>query len=302
MEPQWETLDSGPQVVQAVAEQLAPDNEVALASPSPEPSPQPVPRPENHLTQAASDLPPGSKVAAGTVSGAGVGTTEADLPPARVPPSVRLLYTVKALSKGANTQGSGRLDWSHDGQTYQASLTAKILFFTVMSQTSTGRLSDKGIAPERFTDSRRSGRAAHFERSTGKIRYSNNAPDAALLPGAQDRLTVNFQLSALFNARPDAYSEGQTLRLPVSSHDLAEVWLFRVGPTSHQTLPAGEIVTRQLTRSPRKEFDRKVDIWLAPAMAHLPVRLRITEPSGDFLDMQLEELPQLPALEKPLHP
>jgi outer membrane biosynthesis protein TonB len=283
-----------PEVIEPEVVVEAPPTELALAIP-PEPVPDPPPPAPVEVPVApappVSDVKPGTEVADGTVQGAGVGLSEAGLPPAVVPPSVQLKYAVKALSKGSTYHGSGRLDWSHDGQQYQARLTAKVLFFNVFGQTSEGRLSDKGLAPDRFTDNRRSERAAHFERSAAKIRYSNNAPDAVLLPGAQDRLSVNLQLAALFNARPDAYAEGQTLRLPVSSHDMSEVWLFRVGPQSTERLPAGEVAARKLTRSPRKEFDRTVELWLGPTIAHLPVRLRITEPSGDFVDMTLEELP-----------
>lgn len=276
-----------------VEPELPPPVEVAVAAPS-ETVPDPVAEPA--VTPAAepvSDLKQGTEVAAGTVQGAGVGLSDASLPPAAVPPNVQLRYDVKGLAKGFNYTASGRLDWSHDGHRYEASMTVKALFLGSRGQTSVGRVSDKGLAPERFTDRSRSERAAHFERSTAKIRYSNNAPDAVLLPGAQDRLSVNLQLAALFNARPDAFSEGQTLRLPVSSHDLSEVWLFRVGPQVTVRLPAGDVLARKLTRSPRKEFDKTVEIWLGPSVAHLPVRLRITESNGDFVDMKLEDLPAL---------
>ena len=288
--PEPEPVVIEPVVIEPVVE--APPVEVAVAPP-PEPVPEPPPVPVVEPQPPVSDLPASTQVAAGTVQASGVGVSGASLPPANVPPSVQLKYAVTAVSKGSNYNGSGQLDWKHDGQTYQASLTAKVLIFKVMSQTSEGQLNDKGLAPDRFTDSRRSERVAHFERSSGKVRYSNNAPDAALLPGMQDRLSIFFQLSSLFGARPDAYSEGQNLRLPVSSVEASETWLFQVGPQADERLPAGEMPTRKLTRSPRKEFDRKVEVWLAPAIAHLPVRLRITEQNGDFVDMKLDELPAL---------
>ena len=58
-------------------------------------------------------------------------------------------------------------------------------------------------------------------------------------------------------------------------------------------LPAGEVLARTLTRSPRKEYDRKVEVWLLPGYAHLPGRIRTTEPNGDHWDMRLEQLPVL---------
>jgi hypothetical protein len=81
------------------------------------------------------------------------------------------------------------------------------------------------------------------------------------------------------------------LRLPVTSIDAAEVWLFQVGPQTTESLPAGDVVARKLTRSPRREHDRKVEVWLMPDYAHLPGHIRVTEPNGDTLDMRLQELP-----------
>jgi hypothetical protein len=31
-------------------------------------------------------------------------------------------------------------------------------------------------------------------------------------------------------------------------------------------------------------------VWYAPSLGYLPVRIRITEPSGDYVDQQLESL------------
>ena len=49
---------------------------------------------------------------------------------------------------------------------------------------------------------------------------------------------------------------------------------------------AGSLDTLKLTRAPRREYDQKVEIWLAPALSYLPSRIRITQTSGDFIDQQ----------------
>ena len=51
-----------------------------------------------------------------------------------------------------------------------------------------------------------------------------------------------------------------------------------------------QMPTLKLTRKPRKEFDQKVEIWFAPSLGYLPVRNRITQPNGDFIDQQLVEI------------
>jgi Protein of unknown function (DUF3108) len=271
-----------------VEPETPPPTEVAVVVP-PEPVVEPPVAP---VVEPASDLKPGTDVAAGTVQGAGMGSADASLPPAVLPPDVTLRYAATASVKGSSYNGSGQLDWKNDGQQYEARLATRVLVFTVLEQTSVGRVNDKGLSPDRFADRRRSNeRAAHFDRERQRVRYSNNAPDTQLLPGMQDRLSINFQLAGLFNARPDAYAEGQVLRLPVTSIDAAEVWLFQVGPQTSESLPAGNVVARKLTRSPRREHDRKVEVWLMPDYAHLPGHIRVTEPNGDTLDMRLQELP-----------
>lgn len=276
-----------------------PPVEVAVAPPDP-PAPPPVEATPASPPAPVSDLPPATEVSASTVQGQGAGLADAGLPPALPPPGVDLRFSATSISKGKTYNGSAQLEWSHDSQQYEARLTVRVLVFTVLSQSSKGQINAKGLAPDRFSDQRRSSeRAAHFDREGQRLRFSNNAPDAKLLPGAQDRLSVNFQLSALFNARPEAYAEGKVLRLPVSGVDTAEVWLFQVGPVANEALPAGEVQTVRLTRSPRKEYDRKVEVWLMPAYAHLPGRIRITEPNGDYLDMVLQDLPVLPQRNDP---
>jgi hypothetical protein len=42
----------------------------------------------------------------------------------------------------------------------------------------------------------------------------------------------------------------------------------------------------RLLRNPRKEYDVKVELWLAPGAAYAPVRLRLTQPNGDWVDQQ----------------
>jgi hypothetical protein len=67
----------------------------------------------------------------------------------------------------------------------------------------------------------------------------------------------------------------------------AEIWTFHVSSDEQLTVPAGEFTTRRLTRGPRKPNDDKVELWLAPTLGYLPVRLKLTQPNGDFADLQL---------------
>ena len=55
-------------------------------------------------------------------------------------------------------------------------------------------------------------------------------------------------------------------------------------------LPYGDLPSLKLNRNPRKEFDQRIELWLAPSLDYLPVRLRITNANGDSVDQLLRSL------------
>ena len=66
----------------------------------------------------------------------------------------------------------------------------------------------------------------------------------------------------------------------------AELWEFRVEAEEELVLPGGRTRALKLVRSPRKPFDQTVELWLAPGMDYVPVRVRLTQQNGDRLDQQ----------------
>ena len=211
--------------------------------------------------------------------------------PAQPPASAQLSYNVEGKSKGLNYNATGSLDWRNEGRAYSARMEIRVFLLGSRVQTSQGELVATGLQPERFADKSRSERAAHFDRVENRIRFSNNAMDAELLPGAQDRLSVFLQLAGLLNARPDAFSEGQSIDIPVAGTSSSEIWRFQVQGLVSLDLPAGSLIARHLVRETREPRDTRVDIWLAPSLGHLPVRIRLTQDNGDVVDQSLRSLP-----------
>ena len=218
-------------------------------------------------------------------------STARTLPPAQPPASTRLDYAVTGNIKGIAYNAEGKLDWTHADGRYSARMEMKVFLLGSRVQTSTGRVGPAGLSPERFADKSRSEKAAHFDTELQRIRFSNNAPEAALLPGAQDRLSLFLQIAGLLQARPQAYASGQTIEMQVVGTGDADIWRFEVGDEVTLALPAGEMRARLLKRMPRKEFDSTVEMWLAPGLQHLPVRLRVTQANGDVADQQLRRMP-----------
>jgi hypothetical protein len=202
------------------------------------------------------------------------------------PPSMKLHYEVTAQAKGISLRGEGELQWRNDGNRYEARLEVSSPFLPKRIQQSAGAITADGLAPLRFSDKARSEEAAHFDREGGKVTFSSNRPDAALEAGAQDRLSVTLQLGAMIAGEPKKYPAGTSISVQTASTREAEPWVFTVEGAESLALPGGTVNTLKLTRNPRKEFDQKVELWIAPGMDYVPVRLRLTQPNGDWVDQQ----------------
>ena len=203
-----------------------------------------------------------------------------------VPASTRLKFDATGMRGKLRYHANGELAWLHDGNNYEARLQLSAFLVGARVLTSTGALTPAGLAPKRYGDKYRSETAAHFERDRGRVVFSANTPEAMLLPGAQDQLSVFVQLAAMLAGEPQRYPPGSTISMQTVGTRIAEPWTFTIDAAETLALPGGEQQALRLTRLPRREYDQKVEIWLAPALAYLPARIRITQSNGDFIDQQ----------------
>ena len=248
---------------QAEAARAAPENPAAAAPPA-----------------SAIDIQPPGAVARSGASAA---------PAVQIPAPQRLQFDVSGEVKKFHYSARAELLWQHDGQQYQARQEISLLFLGSRTQSSTGALSEGGLRPQRFADRSRSEQAAHFDYAQGQVTFSANTPTAPMVTGTQDRLSVFIQLGALLAAAPERYPPGTRISLATVSARAADVWAFTVEDEETLDLPAGSISARKLQRLPRRDhdYDQKAELWLAPSLGYLPVRIRITQANGDFADLRL---------------
>lgn len=201
-----------------------------------------------------------------------------------IPGSVRLKYNVKIEYRGVPVTFGSELLWLQDGKTYDARMEISMGLLGSVVQTSKGQLGDHGLEPLRFSDKRRSEVAAHFERGRGLVVFSANTPDAPLLPGAQDQLSMLIQLASMIGGAPGMFAEGMDIPMQSIGPRSSESWTFTVGKSETLTLPGGPVNALKLNRPSVNEFGQRAEIWLAPDMAYMPVRIRLTEANGDVAD------------------
>jgi hypothetical protein len=190
--------------------------------------------------------------------------------------------------------GTGELKWRHQGNSYEARLEGRVAGINILTWASQGGFDKAGIAPVRYTDSRRgkNEQAANFQRKAGKISYSGPSTEYPLLDGTQDRLSWMIQAAAIAQASPKLMAAGGRIAMFVTgARGDAEVWAFQV--LGVEDVDAGGTVrhTIKLLREPRKPHDTRVEVWLDPAEHHLPVRARLSN-GGDALELLLQSTQQ----------
>ena len=208
----------------------------------------------------------------------------------KLPASAVLRYEMTGSAKGLTYHAKAELGWLNEGDHYDARMTVSALFLGSRSMASVGQLGTGGLAPTRFSDKTRSEVAAHFEPDKGLITFSANTPPAPWVPGAQDRVSVFFQISGFIAASPNDFPAGTTVVMYTTGPRSADTWTFTVVGEELLYLPYGNVKAIKLQRKPQRDYDQMVEIWLAPSLDYLPVRNKITQSNGDFIDQQLTEL------------
>ena len=204
-----------------------------------------------------------------------------------LPGSARLDYRLSGSAKGLTYHAKGELVWRNTEGSYDARLTVSAFFIGARTMTSTGQVGAEGLAPSRFADKYKTEVAAHFDAGQGKIIFSANTPVLPWVKGAQDRVSVVLQLGGMLAGNPAGFPAGSMISMYTVGPRDADSWTFKVDGEERLTLPFGELATVKLSRQPRREYDQKVEIWYAPSLGYLPVRSKITQSNGDYVDQEL---------------
>lgn len=205
--------------------------------------------------------------------------------------TTRLSYVATGRQGTISLGGvSAEVNWLRAASTYEARLRWFFLYKTLRDQQSFGQIDSTGLMPDSFSEVRRKQEAqARFDRAHGLVSFSVGTPSAPLRPGAQDRLSVVFQMGALLAANPARHPTGSSLEFQVVGLKAAETWVFNIDAEGTHDVPAGRFATRKAVRLPQTELDDKIEIWFATELHHLPIRIRQTMADGDFVDMALQD-------------
>lgn len=299
-----------------------------VTAPLPTPAATPAPRKPTRPrppAQPASQEPPADMAANTPVDqpGAPVPALEAPPPattesvaqaatpsePATLPPPAPLGLTVGALpapvligykltgqEKGLTYYASGELRWQHNPSQYEASLTIKAFLLGARVFSSVGSVGPQGLMPLRLGDKWRGEKATHFDAENHRINFSNNKPSTDLQAGAQDQVSLYVQLAAAMAGDPERYKPGSSVSIQTATINDAVPWTLTLQAEENVQVDGKPVPTTKWVCLPRGKFDTQVELWLSRAHAWMPVRIRITQVSGSFIDMNMDSIQPLAPL------
>ncbi len=280
----------------ATAELPAPEENLNL--PNSEQDTAALPSPPDKLPQAeAIPLPP-EKIEVASVS----------VPPASnaltakvgdFPPNTQINYKLTGQERGLTYHAFGSLKWQTQSNpntptAYEAELRVKAFLVGSRVWRSVGALTENGLAPLRYSDSWRGERAAHFEAAPKKISFSGNTPSTELQPGAQDQVSLFIQMAATVSAKN--FKLGSELNVQTATARDAVNWTLTYKSDDSIEVNGNRLETQRWVCLPRGKFDSQIEMWLSQAHGGMPVRIKITQVSGNFIDMEMRDAESLPAL------
>jgi hypothetical protein len=225
--------------------------------------------------------------------------TDAADPLADWPLSTRLRYRVEGHFRGP-VHGDAEVEWLRQGDRYQLRLSLgigpRLTPFALRHLLSEGRIHAQGLRPERYDERTRIGlgapRHTQLRLDGGLLRWSNGR-ELPAPSGVQDSASQFGQIAWELLRAGTPLRPGQVLALPLALPQQLASWRYEVvgvewAPTP--LAPATELWhLRPLPPLPAGAL--AAEIWLAPALSYLPLRLRIVQNSDTWLLLHLDAVP-----------
>jgi Protein of unknown function (DUF3108) len=114
-------------------------------------------------------------------------------------------------------------------------------------------------------------------------------------PGMQDTASQFVQLTYVFSTRPELLRPGGTVDIPLALPHKVDVWTYDVIGEEVLDTPFGPLPSIHLKprRAVVKAGELSAEIWFAPQLRYLPVRIRIEQDADNYLDLMISKPPEI---------
>ena len=293
-QPAVRVVPPPPRLALAARPQASVSAALAASVPASVPEPPPPTASAPEAVAEAASAPAESAPVASAAS-----APSSDEPGPEWPLSTRLTYVLTGNYRGP-VHGQAQVEWLRKGRDYQVHLDVDVgpsfAPFITRRMSSQGQLTPDGIAPQRYDEQTSfivgEGRRATVFFLPNEVQLASG-PRLPALRGAQDSASQFVQLTWLFLTGRELLQPGRVVRFPlVLPRRQYEDWQYEVVGEEWVETSMGWMPSWHLrpTRPPKAD-DLAAEVWLAPGLQYLPVRLIIRQDAQTYVDLTLKNPP-----------
>jgi Protein of unknown function (DUF3108) len=216
------------------------------------------------------------------------------------PPDTRVTYRLTGNYRGELT-GGARVQWQQvpapdgkpESRRYQVRLEMNLSGISIASMTSQGKITEAGLLPEVYEE-KLPGAVRRVDFEDAQIRFNNGRVDVRPTT-VQDTASQFVDLSHRFATGVETLKAGAEVRVWLARPGGLDFWTYDVMASEIlQTPTLGAIEAFHLKPRPLANPRGPIvaEMWFAPSLQYLPVRVRITLGGGSFIDMMVERIEQ----------
>lgn len=213
-------------------------------------------------------------------------------PPDRWPADTRLSYDLRGYYRG-DLHGSAKVQWQRQQARYQVRIDISVALLLRLSMISQGRLGELSLSPEAYEEQLLWGRRPLLFESD-QVRLPSGVlvgrPD-----GVQDAASQFVELTQRFASGRQVLQPGATVDLWLARPEGLALWTYEVMAQEWLDLPElGRVAAFRLQPRPLANPAGPIsaEIWFAPSLKFLPVRIRISMGGDSFVDLWAERVEQ----------
>ncbi|HEV7575006.1 MAG TPA: DUF3108 domain-containing protein [Caldimonas sp.] len=245
-----------------------------------------------------------SAAAASAAAASGAVASTAAAVPFEWPASTRVSYVLTGNYRG-EVSGTAQVEWIRVGERYQVNLDLVVgpEFAPLITRrmTSEGAIATSGLVPDRYDEDTH---VAFRERRRMTVVFENDAVVLAngerreRLAGVQDTASQFVQLTWLFSTEPSRLRVGNAVAFPLALPRAMDSYVYDVTEAQTLATPFGAIEAFHLKPRPRptrRPGTLSAELWIAPELRYLPVRIRIEQDAATFIDLMIARKPEIGA-------
>jgi hypothetical protein len=209
------------------------------------------------------------------------------------PSDSRLNYQLTGHWRSGPVYGDARVQWQRDGAKYQVRLDVHLKLLGSLVLTSQGEVTPDGLAPgayEELVRSRR--RTVVFGPDTLNLNNDKTAPRP---PGVQDTASQLVELSHRFATGRNKLAVGESVTMWLARPGGVDPWTYDIVDKERLRMPSlGEVEAYHLVPRPIPAARGNIyaEIWIAPSLQYLPVRVRMTMGNEAQVDLLVDTIQQ----------